>query len=186
MHRQYDVGSGKVVCRDEITPPPQDAQGWFSRGGQYFMNGAHLLTADLKQDKVRERAANPYKGDVPTAAVVYVAQQLGLPPELYAQYAWTGRIMVYHRIQIRQALGFRESTEQDIDDLTTWLCQEALRHEHRPDRVQEAVHARYRAAHLEPPAPKRVDRLVRSALHTYEDQVQRQVLDLLGPGVYGA
>jgi hypothetical protein len=74
----------------------------------------------------------PYKGDVPTAAMVYVAQQLGLPPELYAQYAWTGRTMVYHRIQIRQALGFRESTEQDIDDLTTWLCQEALRHEHRP------------------------------------------------------
>jgi len=123
-----------------------------------------------------------YKGDVPTAAVVYVAQQLGLPPELYAQYAWTGRTMVYHRIQIRQALGFRESTEQDIDDLTTWLCQEALRHEHRPERVQEAVYARCRAAHLEPPAPKRVDRLVRSALHTYEDQVQRQVLAQLGPG----
>src|SRR5258708_2734787 len=102
----------------------------------------------------------PYKGDVPTAAVVYVAQQLGLPPELYAQYAWTGRTMVYHRIQIRQALGFRESTEQDIDDLTTWLCQEALRHEHRPDRVQEAVYARCRAAHLDAPPPKRVDRPV--------------------------
>jgi len=48
--------------------------------------------------------------------------------------------------------------------------------------VQEAVYARCRAAHLEPPAPKRVDRLVRSALHTYEDHVQRQVLAQLGPG----
>jgi len=57
-----------------------------------------------------------HRGEIPTATVVFVAQQLSLPPEWYAQYAWTGRTMVYHRIQIRQAMGFRESTEQDIDD----------------------------------------------------------------------
>ena len=47
-----------------------------------------------------------HKGDIPTAAVVYVAQQLGLPPELYAQYAWTGRTMVYHRMPNSSGAGF--------------------------------------------------------------------------------
>ncbi len=123
----------------------------------------------------------PHRGDVPTAAIVYVAQQLALPPELYAQYAWTGRTLAYHRLQIRQALGFRESTDQDIEDLTAWLRAEVLPHDHRPEHAQEAVSARCRTLHLEPPAPRRIDRLVRSALRGYEEQVHRQVLARLGP-----
>ena len=73
-----------------------------------------------------------HRGEIPTAAVVFVAQHLALPPELYAQYAWTGRTLAYHRQQIRQALGFRESTEQDIDELTAWLRQDVVPYEHRP------------------------------------------------------
>lgn len=121
-----------------------------------------------------------HKGDVPTAAAVFVARQLDLQPELYAQYAWTGRTVAYHRIQIRQALGFREATEQDIEDLTNWLQREVVPNEHRPEQLQEAVYAHCRARQLEPAAPKRVERLVRSTLHSYEDQVQRQVLARLG------
>jgi len=84
--------------------------------------------------------------------------------------------MAYHRIHIRQALGFRESTEQDIDALTAWLSLEMLPHEHRPDHLHEAVYAHCQVTQLEQPAAKRVERLVRSALRSYEDQVQQRVL----------
>jgi hypothetical protein len=94
----------------------------------------------------------PHKGDVPAAAIVHVAQQLDLPPELYAQYEWSGRTVAYHRGQIRQALGFRESTEQDIDDLAAWLGRDVLPHEHRPEQLQAAVYARCRTGHTPPPA----------------------------------
>src|SRR5262249_34929073 len=95
------------------------------------------------------------KGEIPPAAVVYIAQQLDLPPEVFAQYAWSGRTVAYHRRQIRHALGFRASTEADIADLTTWLRQDVVTHEHRPAHLQEAVYARCRTAQIEPPTPKR-------------------------------
>jgi len=121
------------------------------------------------------------RGDIPAAAIVHVAQQLDVPPELYAQYDWDGRTIKYHRTQIRDALGFREATVADADDLAAWLCREVLPHEHRPEQLQTAVYARCRAGHIEPPAPGRVDRVVRSALRTYEDTLYRTVLGRIGP-----
>ncbi len=121
------------------------------------------------------------KGDIPAAVIVHVAQQLDVPPELYVQYEWAGRSIEYHRAQIRQELGFREATVQDADDLAAWLGREVLPHEHRPDQVQAAVYARCRAGRIEPPAPGRIDRLIRSALRTYEDELYRAVLRRIGP-----
>lgn len=123
----------------------------------------------------------PHKGDVPAAALVYVAQQLAVPPELYAQYSWSGRTIEFHRAQIRQALGFREATVRDADDLATWLGQEVLPHEHQPERLQAAVYERCRTWHIEPPAASRIDRLIRSALRTYEDRLYQRVLARIGP-----
>jgi len=121
-----------------------------------------------------------HKGDIPPAALVHVAHQLEVPPEYYAQYDWSGRTIERHRARIRQVLGFRESTDQDVEDLTGWLRQEVLPREHRPERVAEAVYAHCRTRQLEPPAAKRVERLVRSALRSYEDQLQEQALVRLG------
>ncbi|HXT37209.1 MAG TPA: DUF4158 domain-containing protein [Chloroflexota bacterium] len=61
------------------------------------------------------------KGDVPPAAIVHIAQQLGVPPELYAQYDGNGRTIEFHRVRIRQALGFREATVQDAEELASCL-----------------------------------------------------------------
>jgi len=52
--------------------------------------------------------------------------------------------------------------------------------EHRPERLCEAVYAHCRTLQIEPPAAKRVERVVRSALHSYEDQLQEQALARLG------
>jgi len=121
-----------------------------------------------------------YKGEIPPAAIVHVAQQLDLPPELYAQYDWSGRTIERHRARIRQELGFRESTDQDAEELASWLRQDVVPHEPRAERLHEAVYSRCRAAHLEPPTAKRVERLVRSALRAYEDHLQQRVLERLG------
>ncbi len=90
----------------------------------------------------------PHKGDVPAAAIVHVAQQLDVPPELYAQYDGGGRTIEFHRAQIRQALGFREATVQDADALAAWLGHDVLPHEHRPEQLQAAIYARCRAGHF--------------------------------------
>jgi len=105
-----------------------------------------------------------HKGDSPAAAIVQVARQRGVPPELYAQYDWTGRTSEAHRAQIRRALGFREATMQDADDLAAWLGREVRPHDQRPEHRHAAVDARCRAGQIAPPSAGRLDRLIRSAL----------------------
>jgi hypothetical protein len=52
-------------------------------------------------------------GELPKAAVDYVAGQVKVEPALLAEYDWSGRSIERHRAQVRDALGFRESTRAD-------------------------------------------------------------------------
>ncbi|WP_067817657.1 DUF4158 domain-containing protein [Actinomadura kijaniata] len=47
-------------------------------------------------------------GELPKAAVDYVAGQVKVDAALLAEYDWSGRSIERHRAQVRQALGFRE------------------------------------------------------------------------------
>jgi len=51
-----------------------------------------------------------HAGEVPRAAVDYVARQVGVDPMAFAKYDWSGRSIKYHRAQIREELGFGECT----------------------------------------------------------------------------
>ena len=69
---------------------------------------------------LRHRGAVPA---IPAAAVGYVAHQLGIDPSELAGYVWSGRTIEYHRAQIRQALGFQQTTEDDEARLAQWLAE---------------------------------------------------------------
>ncbi len=101
-----------------------------------------------------------HAGEVPPAAVTYVAQQVGVESGEFLCYDWAGRAVKYHRAQIRQALGFRESTLADEDRLASWLGTEVCPVELREEALHEAVVARCRAEHFEPPALSRLDRVI--------------------------
>lgn len=88
--------------------------------------------------------------EVPTAAVSYVAPQVKVPAEPWAGYDWQGRTAARHRSEIREAFGFRESTEEDQESLAEWLTAELCGVEMSRDRLAEAVVARCRNDHIEP------------------------------------
>ncbi|MGH3905118.1 MAG: DUF4158 domain-containing protein [Pseudonocardiaceae bacterium] len=79
-----------------------------------------------------------HAGEVPRAAVDYVAHQVKVPPEQFAGYDWSGRAIKYHRSQIRKALGFREATVGDEDKLAAWLAEHVCPVELSEDRLREA------------------------------------------------
>ena len=56
-------------------------------------------------------------GELPPAAVNYVAEQVRVDAAELDAYGWSGRAIEYHRAQIRQAYGFRETTRSDETDL---------------------------------------------------------------------
>ncbi len=73
--------------------------------------------------------------EVPLAAVEAIASQIEVPAEAWRGYDWHSRTAAYHRAQIRDALGFREATLDDTDDLARWLESRVSVLEHRPDRL---------------------------------------------------
>ena len=110
-----------------------------------------------------------HKYEVPKAVIAYIAKQIFSEPELYVQYDWTGRSITYHRTQIREFFGFREDTIEDAQEMAEWLCQHALHHDHEFEHLKERVYRRFHEFKIVPPSPDRIERLIRSAIHTYEE-----------------
>ena len=102
-----------------------------------------------------------HAGEVPPAAVEFVAHQVKLEPAALAGYDFKGRSIKEHRAQIREALGFRVFSRGDEDKMVGWLAAEVCPSEGNPDRQRAAVLARCRVEKLEPPG--RMDRIIASA-----------------------
>jgi hypothetical protein len=117
--------------------------------------------------------------EVPVAVVEVIACQIGVPAAAWRSYDWHSRAIAYHRSQIRDALGFREATLDDVEALADWLDSQVPTLEHRSDRLLVAAHERCRSLGIEPPSPGRLERLVRSVVHRYEEALCATVLTRL-------
>ena len=111
-----------------------------------------------------------HTGEIPQVAVEYVASQVKVEPDMLGSYKFSGRTFEYHRSQIRSALGFREATVADEDDLSRWMAEEVCPVELREERLREALLARCRAERIEPPSPSRIGRILGSARAAAEQQ----------------
>ena len=112
-----------------------------------------------------------FKNEVPAVVISFVATQVGVAPEAYLQYDWQGRTIKDHRADIRRLLDFRESTVADAEQMQQWLITEVLQQEHQEERLREEASSWFRRHHLEAPTSDRLTRLLRSAAHTFEQQL---------------
>lgn len=118
--------------------------------------------------------------DLPAAGVEFIGRQLGLDGADLGSYEWAGRSIERQRAQIREQLGFRECTVGDAEQLTTWLAAHVAERERRHERVRDELLTRCRGERIEPPAPARIDRIVRSALRVSEEALTARVVGRLG------
>lgn len=100
-------------------------------------------------------------GEVPPAAVNFVAGQLGLAEGQVRRFEVAGRSAKRYRTQIRNALGFRVFSRGDEDKMTAWLAEQVCASELDVHRQREAVLARCRSEGLEPAG--RMERVVAAA-----------------------
>ncbi len=122
------------------------------------------------------------KQDIPAVIVGHIAQQLHIQETAFDFYKWTGRTMMRHRVHIRQFLGIRIGTVADATKITAWLSTQALLGEDRQfDRLREVVYERYRDLKIEPPESKSIDRLIRSAVRTADEQFYMTTMEKLSP-----
>ncbi|GAA2128885.1 DUF4158 domain-containing protein [Actinomadura napierensis] len=112
-------------------------------------------------------------------AVEYMARQVQVEASELGLYGWSDRTARYHQTQIRRHLGFRECSREDAEKLTVWLAAQVCEAERQHDRVRVELLARCRAERIEPPTPKRVDRIIRSALRTAEQNATARITSRL-------
>jgi TnpA family transposase len=121
------------------------------------------------------------KNELPKAVMEYIAKQIKCAPAAFSRYEWTSRSSTYHRAQIREFFGFRESTTEDLDTLTVWLLDNVVMHDQETEHLRAAVYRRFREQCIEPPSLERIDRAIRSAIHSYEVRFFDSVFKAIPP-----
>jgi TnpA family transposase len=122
-----------------------------------------------------------HKHDLPWPIVNFLAQQLDLAPELYLQYDWNSRNLKRHRALLRAALGYRPMDQALAQELSQWLTHQIAGLEETPNELKAKAYRYLRQARIELPAPKQLERLVRSVLHQYEQNVFGHLAQQLSP-----
>jgi len=123
----------------------------------------------------------PQPQTLPALVIAHIAKQVSVPADLFLKYEWSARSARYHRAEIREFAGFRESTDADAQALADWVQRTLAPEDHRMEHLRDAVLERCRQLRVEPPSPGRVERLIRSGLHAFETQFFAETLQRLPP-----
>jgi Domain of unknown function (DUF4158) len=130
----------------------------------------------------RERGRFPRRPtDIDRALVNDVSAELQLANPANFKFSLSSRSVERHRAEIRDLLGFREATVADGEAPSEWLQHQTGAIGGIPEQLALQLEGRCRALLLEPPAPDRVDRIVRAAIHAHDERLQTEIAQRLGP-----
>jgi TnpA family transposase len=125
-----------------------------------------------------------YLGFVPTdftatpeVVVTFIAEQLGLAPQVLALYD-NRRTQRDHRRHVRAYLGFRLATPMDVYALQTWLLARALEHD-KPTLLLQLACEKLSRERIVRPGVTRLERFVATAREQAHEETFRQLTPLL-------
>lgn len=113
----------------------------------------------------------PNRASVSNDLVAYLAKQLNVSPKVFDQYDWGGPSIRQHRARIRQWLGFRPYEEADRQALIEWLRFHVLPKNQNLEFLIETACQHLRVKQIEPPTRRSIERIIRSAIQSYEIEV---------------
>ena len=108
--------------------------------------------------------------EIPIVAIKYLAKQLHVPAKSFSRYSYVGRTSIRDRVLIRDLLGFRQPTVQDIHILMTWLNSDIFPVGHQSEDLNDIIVEWYRQQKIELPSKFRLERIVSSAVHSFQDK----------------
>jgi len=116
---------------------------------------------------------------VPDDIIRYLAEQLSVQPEVFHQYNFKGRSIRQHRARIRQWFNFRPYVEDDRQPLINWFIEALLPENQKMEFLIDAILKHLQTKHIEPPSAASIERIISSAIHTYETQLFLESCDKL-------
>jgi TnpA family transposase len=121
--------------------------------------------------------------EIDTASVIGLADALGVDIETSSAILMPDRTMERHRSEIRALFGFREATVADAEALTAWARDHAIHQTRDVDHLIKVLETRCGTLSIEPPAPDRMERIVRTAVRAYEERLHGAAYDRLTPDI---
>jgi hypothetical protein len=109
-----------------------------------------------------------YHKEVPEAAIEYLGEQLAIPATLWFDYELKGRSGKRDREQIRNYLEFRPISAADSEQLHEWLARDVVPEDQDPDHIRLSALEWCRSHRIEPPTNDRIERLIGTAVRTFE------------------
>ncbi len=161
---------------DQLVPPPVEApKAWTVTPADELLiaakSRANRLSFALLLLFFRAHGRFPRTQDeIEPAIVADVARQLDIGLTSAQTLAGSGRTVERHRADIRTLCGFREASVADGETLTEWLRDHAVAETRDTALLASALEQRCRDLAIEPPAPERIVRIVRAALHAYDER----------------
>ena len=114
----------------------------------------------------------------PAGAVEYVAQPLGVPPQVLAAYGARRPTRTTDFQHVQAHLHFRLATPLDFYALQTWLGERALEHD-KPTLLLQLASDKLRREHIVRPGLTRLERLVATARQQAHDETWRRLTPLV-------
>ena len=111
--------------------------------------------------------------------IAHVAQQLNVDVGTFETISV--RTLERVRAEIRAFCGYREASVADGELLIQWLRDHAVAQTRNHDRLIISLEDECRNRKIEPPTLERVERIIRSAVHAYEERFYAQTLARLSP-----
>ncbi len=117
-------------------------------------------------------------GTAPEAVVVFVARQLDVAPGELARYGRRGQTRTEHLRQIRQHLGFRKATPDDLAQVEDWLVERALEHD-RPTLLLRLACEHLLGLRVERPGVTHLEKLIAAARQRAQRETWRRLAPIL-------
>lgn len=119
------------------------------------------------------------KNEIPKVVVQYIAKQIEVSENLFEKYDMSGRTYYSHKAQIREYYKFREPTASDSDFMAEWLSKQVFYNDADIENLKEEAYNKFRDLHIEPPSVERMERLIKSAIHSCESQFFQETYNKL-------
>ncbi len=140
-----------------------------------FVNGKPMPARLGLAAQLRFFAAHGFfvqdRSAIPADDVTYLAEQLGFDVAAMSEYDFGGRTARRHCAEILQHLGFRRLKQTDRKELASWIASDLCPTGQSASAMLEEVFLWCRDRRIYGPSPKELERLVRSQLQHYQDEM---------------
>jgi TnpA family transposase len=146
------------------TLTPNELQLIFKKNGSNRLGFAVLLKYFQKEGKFPETKEN-----ISDEILEYISKQLKIESSEFIKYNWSKRNITYHRKQIREYFGFRETSVKDLENIKEWLVKNILKNTLKEEYLKTIVYSRFLELKIELPTQSQIDRSIKSAIKSYEE-----------------